>query len=156
MNPDSSFLRHPSNTREKTFMTPTRLGCFLAALTLCGLAVGCGDTPGRENVTIEPNQPLEEIGKLVEQYTAAKKRPPAKVQDLTPYEPGFPVGMHALSQGQCVLIYGASLVKTPEAAKSVLAYDKDAATEGGYVLMQDGTVKKMTADEFKNAPQAKK
>jgi hypothetical protein len=33
-------------------------------------------------------------------------------------------------------------------ARTVLAYDKDAAEKGGAVLMADGTVKTMTAPEF--------
>ena len=36
-----------------------------------------------------------------------------------------------------------------------LAHEADVAAKGGYVLMQDGTVKKMTAAEFQSAPKAK-
>jgi hypothetical protein len=38
----------------------------------------------------------------------------------------------------------------------VLAYETEVPEKGGAVLMQDGTVKTMTADEFKSAPKAGK
>jgi hypothetical protein len=38
----------------------------------------------------------------------------------------------------------------------VVAYEKKVPTEGGHVLLQDGTVKQMTAAEFQSAPKAKK
>ena len=34
---------------------------------------------------------------------------------------------------------------------TVLAHDKDAATQGGFVLLRDGTVKRMSAAEFQAA-----
>ena len=34
----------------------------------------------------------------------------------------------------------------------MLAYHKDVPEKGGEVLMQDGTAKKMTAEEFQAAP----
>jgi hypothetical protein len=42
----------------------------------------------------------------------------------------------------------------PAGGETVLAYEKKAPSEGGWVLMQDGTVKQITADEFKAAPKA--
>ena len=42
------------------------------------------------------------------------------------------------------------------ARNTVLAYEKDVPTKGGYVLMGDATVKNMTADDFKKAIVAKK
>jgi hypothetical protein len=59
----------------------------------------------------------------------------------------------AIRTGDVVYIWGAGYA---DGAKQVVAYEKKAPTEGGYVLLQDGTVKKMTADEFKSAPQARK
>ena len=51
-----------------------------------------------------------------------------------------------------MLVYwGAGLSDGPDAASTVLAYQKDVPEKGGEVLMQDGTPKKMTADEFKAA-----
>jgi hypothetical protein len=37
-----------------------------------------------------------------------------------------------------------------------LAYEKATPTDGGYVLLSAGTVKKMTAAEFDTAPKAGK
>jgi hypothetical protein len=38
----------------------------------------------------------------------------------------------------------------------VVAYQKGVPTDGGFVLLSAGTVKKMTADEFSTAPKAGK
>ena len=40
--------------------------------------------------------------------------------------------------------------------EAVVAYEKDAPTNGGYVLLSAGSVKKMTASEFAAAPKAGK
>ena len=40
------------------------------------------------------------------------------------------------------------------APKGVVAYEKKVPDEGGYVLLQNGNVVKMTVAEFKSAPKA--
>ena len=40
-------------------------------------------------------------------------------------------------------------------SNTVLAYEKDVPTKGGAALMGDGSVKKLSADEFKKAILAK-
>ncbi len=49
------------------------------------------------------------------------------------------------------MYWGVGLSDSAEAASTVLAYQKDVPEQGGEVLMQNGTAKKMTADEFKAA-----
>jgi hypothetical protein len=112
---------------------------------------GCGGD--HATVVIEPYEPLQDIARMVDRCVNTKKKPPARLQDLSPYEPEGPIGHRALIKGACVLIYGVGI--SPQAGDKVLAYDKDAPTQGGYVLMQDGTVKKMTAVEFQSATMAK-
>ena len=40
--------------------------------------------------------------------------------------------------------------------EAVVAYEKNAPTQGGYVLLSAGTVKKVSAAEFASAPKAGK
>ncbi|AMV36268.1 hypothetical protein [Planctomyces sp. SH-PL62] len=59
-----------------------------------------------------------------------------------------------------MVIYGAPLPDTKEEGggspnEEILAYGKDVPTKGGAVLLLNRTVRRMTADEFKAAPQAK-
>lgn len=56
---------------------------------------------------------------------------------------------------------GATLPDTKEepgqsTAPEILAYGKEVPESGGYVLLLDRTVKKMTAEEFRAAPKAGK
>jgi hypothetical protein len=66
-----------------------------------------------------------------------------------------------LKQGEIVVQWGAKLPDTGEepgkvSAPEILAYQKIAPEQGGYVLLLDRTIKKMTADQFKVAPKAGK
>jgi hypothetical protein len=105
---------------------------------------------------------LGDVGELYRVYSASKKKPPEKFADFQGMDAMSPTGYNALSKGEVVLRYGASL---PDAelegfAKSgsdeVLAYQKQVPTSGGKVLMLDRSIKEMTAEEFKSAKKAGK
>jgi hypothetical protein len=61
------------------------------------------------------------------------------------------VGFQALQSGQYVAVWGV----TADDSRTVLAYQKDATKQGGAVLMADGSVKNMSADELQAALKAK-
>ena len=134
-----------------------------AALGLTGMlglaTVGCGN----------PNQPtpddpeaginLREVGQMYRTYQLAKSKPPTSQKEALSVPSDSGMGSIAVENGDVVVNWGAKLpdlnegpsdVDTPE----VLAYEKQVPTEGGYVLMLNRQIKKMTADEFKAAPQA--
>jgi hypothetical protein len=123
-------------------------------LPLFALA-GCGKTEtGPPPVTAQ--QALTEVGGMYKEYTKDHKRPPQKLSDFDhPYEAAAIDGYAALRDGTCVMLWGGSLPGA-SAAATVLAYEKDVPTAGGQVLFQDGTVRGVTADEFKAAPKAGK
>ena len=56
-------------------------------------------------------------------------------------------------------IYGVPLRDIPDppgTSKTIIAYEKDVPTKGGYVVMANGmTLRQMTAAEFQSAPKAK-
>jgi hypothetical protein len=121
---------------------------------LVGL-VGCGaDTPPTNPADQGPTAKgaLEDLANLLKATAEEKKRPPAKTTDLEPYEGAFLSATLGIHQKRIVYIWGASL----SGGSSVVAYDANAESAGGYVLLQDGTVKEMTAAEFKAAPKAGK
>lgn len=131
------------------------LASFAAAVL--GLA-GCGggrppasDGPGG---TPTGKEGLTNLYHLLKGFEDQKKAPPARIADVEKVEPLYPGAYIALVQKTIVYSWGAPL--NAANGGTVLAHEKDVPTAGGWVLMQDGTVKKMTADEFKAAKMATK
>ena len=61
----------------------------------------------------------------------------------------------ALKDGRYVVIWNTSpALMTDGPSKTILAYEKDAPTMGGVVLLGDGATKYMTQQEFQAAPKA--
>jgi hypothetical protein len=117
---------------------------FLAVVAL--VAAGCGGTPP----PVSPQEgALKQIHEIYEHFIKSQEKPPAQLSDLTQrrYEGIYPGAVQALQRGKYVVVWG---VMSKDAG-TVLAYAKDAPTQGGAVLMADGTVKEMTVDEFKAA-----
>lgn len=134
----------------------------VAVPTLIGFAMfaGCDQLQGSkkdEKVLVGDSmeeKALEEVGTLYRAYLDEAKRPPRKVGDFAKDGPGYPFGYDWLVRGDLVAVWGTNLDEA--AADAVLAYEKKAPEQGGFVLMQDGkTIKKMSAEEFKAAPKAK-
>lgn len=126
--------------------------CFVLPLFV---AAGCA---GKSNTMI-PSASMEdkltEIGRMYKDYSKDHKHPPRTLSDLDQavYEAANTSGFAALRDGECVMLWGG---KPPgvDAAKTVLAYEKSVPESGGLVLFQDGSVRPMTAAEFKSAPKA--
>jgi hypothetical protein len=72
--------------------------------------------------------------------------------DLDAVEPYLPTAGGKVRNGELVYVWGAGLAP---GGTLVIAYEKKAETEGGWVLLQDGTVKKISAGEFQSAAKAK-
>jgi len=100
---------------------------------------------------------LRELGDIYA-YTATKgksKRAPRNVKELDIKGHTRPNAAAMLKSGDLIVQWGAPILPEGEAT-AVLAFVKRVPEEGGYVLLQDAkTIKKMTADEFKTAEQAK-
>ena len=54
-----------------------------------------------------------------------------------------------------MVIWGVK-VRDGASGSNVVAYEKDTATKGGVVLLENGELKKLSAEEFQAAPKAKK
>jgi hypothetical protein len=134
-------------------MPRTHPWSLLLVLAVLLPAAGCGR---RQEQTLSNEGIVREVGDLYRMHWEQKKRAPIKAEDLRDYEPGGPTGFSALTSGTVVVLWGAKMSKTPEAANTVLGYEKDVPTKGGAVVMLDGSTKTMTADEFNAAPKAKK
>jgi hypothetical protein len=129
---------------------------FLVLAAGLGLLAGCTSGPRKE---VPPEYDLlQEVNDLLRAAGGALGRPPAKLADLGRYQSMFPRAYEAVQSGDVVVLWGAAQKGEGEAGQGevVVAYEKAAPTDGGYVLLSAGTVKKMTAAEFNSAPKAGK
>jgi hypothetical protein len=127
---------------------------LLVLAGLCG-ASGCGSKP--EAVPATAENELQEIYRICRGggKGGSLAVPKSLNQVLSgKFQNVYGLGVPALEDGHCVLIWGADPAKTPDQAGTVLGYEKETPSQGGYVLMMDGTVKKMTAEEFQAARKA--
>jgi hypothetical protein len=101
---------------------------------------------------------LRAIGDAYRKQQGAGPTRPARLDDLAPYLREAPAALEALKSGDVVFLYGASLrdVVEGDASATVIAYEKDAPTRGGWVVMADGlTVQEMTPEQFRKAALAR-
>ena len=101
---------------------------------------------------------LHEVGQLLALYSGETGRGAGKAADLAKFEAVGPVGYRAVQAGEVVVVWGAKMPgegDAPAAPADVIAYEKDAGSAGGWVLLQNATVRQMTAAEFQAAPRAK-
>lgn len=114
---------------------------------------GCGDNAVQSVTADEASKRmLEDYGNFLKQLKADGTKTPASKNEFLPLEPMAPVSGPGILSGTLIVVWG----QTIGTGKDVIAYEKAVESSGGHVLLQDGTVKKMTADEFKAAPKAGK
>ncbi|MGL6077079.1 MAG: hypothetical protein ACRC8S_23220 [Fimbriiglobus sp.] len=127
---------------------------LLASVALFSVALfltGCSDS--KPNATpVTTSDMLSDLSELLKEYAKTSKGAPKKLSDLQALEPNFPAAYHALTNNKCVYMWGNEI----STGQNIIAYETEVPTAGGSVLLQDGTVKKMTPDEFKSAPKAAK
>lgn len=137
-------------------------GVVLLAAALC-LALGCGKqkeklTPrsfsGPKKEKKEEKDPkfeeLKDLGVALIDYAIKHKKGAAGTEDLAPLLKGNPKLLDRLRSGDIVVVWGVSPAELgKEPSGYVVAYEKQTPTKGGYVLLGDAYVKKVTAAEFK-------
>ena len=126
-----------------------RAGLAAVAVLAAMLPAGCGPSisgpkPGEETSIIQ-------IWQVYRSYRKANKTPPKGPADLQAMQRGFPAALESIRSKEVLVFWGVGLEDGPEAASTVLAYQKDVPEKGGGVLMQDGSSRTMTAEEFRAA-----
>jgi hypothetical protein len=137
-------------------MKSTIVRCALLAFALLALLAGgaTAQNPVQDKKTAND---LKQIVISYHLYYDANTKAPQKAEDLAPFFENDKRLLELLKSGQIVFIYGVGILEmTDGTSNTVIAYEKDAPTKGGTVAYGDGSVKKLTADEFKKAILAKK
>src|SRR5262249_51008013 len=151
--PISVYLFRPRGPW-RLFMSPlmkTTLGLCLMAFP--ALVMGCGKASEDPEVSRRKN----DLVQIYEMYSVTAKntqKPPKQLSDLNrkAMEPLYPEGMRGLQSGQYIVVWG---TPTSKDSQAVLAYEKDAPQNGGMVLLGDGSMKHMAADQLNAALKAK-
>jgi len=131
-----------------------RLAALALSVTLTCAVFGCGKPEVQVAPPPDATAALEQLGQFYKYLAYERQRPPAKAADLTAYPPeSIPDAWPLIQSGDIVIIWGSGY---SAASKQIVAYEKKVPTEGGNVLLQNGTVKAVTADEFRAAPKAGK
>lgn len=121
---------------------------------------GCNSAAPPPSQTVVESLKLRELGELYRTYVLAKKKAPKTMAELREYEAGYPMAIAALREGEIEVYWGGDLVnaeaiqpgETP--SDKVLAFESRVPKEGGYVMMANREVKKMTPEEFQAASKA--
>lgn len=126
-----------------------------AVLALSLFAFGCGGGVDSSGIATGPTEEatLQDLSVLLKSLAEQKKKPPTKLAELDAYEAIYMAAYKGVESKSVVYLWGNGVVA---GGKAVIAYDAKVEASGGYVLLEDGTVKKMTAAEFAAAPKAAK
>lgn len=125
-------------------------------LAMAGV-IGCGDGSTNPQGARGPShkEALLDLAELLKGLSKERGKPPATLAQLERYEPPHPGAVHGVRHKEVEYLWGAGIATGGAASTTVVAYETKAPAEGGWVLLQDGSVKEMSADEFKAAPKAK-
>jgi hypothetical protein len=133
-----------------------RLGLLAKVCCCLGVmvVVGCGGAETTTTSTAPSGKDgLADLAEMLKQIAKDKKRPPANITEAAAYDPLYPSAYSELVGKKIVYMWGTGI---DTGQTNVIAYEAKADTDGGWVLLQDGQLKQMSADEFKSAPKAKK
>ncbi|WP_145033953.1 hypothetical protein [Caulifigura coniformis] len=116
------------------------------------LAWGCSSDRSGDGPSVQATTELQEVGDLLR--IGGARRPPAKLTDLSAGRSAHPQSYEMVQSGKIVVVWGIPMasegdIESGTAPKAVIAYEKETPTAGGRVLLQNGAVEEMTADQFK-------
>jgi hypothetical protein len=114
-------------------------------VVLVALAAGCGRTDANGD---PQTRELERIYEIYQLHVKNHQRPPAELSDLKQYERIHPSILRLLQEGKYIVVWNVN----DKNSGTVLAYEKDAPTNGGWAVMANGTVKRLNADAFQSVP----
>ena len=90
---------------------------------------------------------LRALATAYHDYIFKHNKPPTTAADLTPFASGDLIGK--VQSGAYMLHMNVDVFKTPAGAtNTVLGYERNVPTEGGVVVMADGSTPYLTREEF--------
>lgn len=136
--------------------TTQRIGATLAALAVLASILACGAFSGAAANQRVAND-LKQLAIAYHNFHDSNRRGPESAAEWEKMagSPDDKALIAAVAAGEYVFYWNVKITSlTAGATNTVLGYEKKVPTSGGLVLMADGTVKEMTAQEFASAPKA--
>jgi hypothetical protein len=135
-------------------MTLTYRVLSFALLFALAAAAGCGRSGGGGGGGDAKAATLQDVADLLRASTQPNGQGPGKLADLGRAQEVYPRGYEAIKSGEVVVNWGVGMKGEGEMGKGgdVVAYEKDAPTAGGYVLLSGGEIKHMSAADYAAAP----
>src|SRR5262245_4086406 len=125
-----------------------------SAFCLAALLVLAGTSRAQERVT---GNDLKQLGLAYHAFHDANNKGPANAEELAPFFENSKKLLDHLKSKRIEFFYNVRITDMTEGtANTILAYEKELPSKGGFALYGDGTVRKLSADEFKKATLAKK
>lgn len=126
------------------------VSCMSLALTAVS---GCGGSTDRDSAPVPMPRMVEDFRDLLADHQKqSKDKAPSDLGDVSQEVlNNHDTALWLLNNKKIVYVWGAPL---KPGGQAVIAYVTEAPQSGGEVLIEDGTVKAMTAAEFAAAPKA--
>ena len=118
------------------------------------MTCGCSSELGKSvnPVEAEGTSSLRDLGEMLR----LAGKPVAKLADLADVKNQFDDTFRLLEKGEIVVVWGAQMPgEGSPGTTDIVGYLKKVPTEGGLVLLLNGTIKQMSASEFGSAKKAK-
>jgi len=126
----------------------------LCCLTTVIFLIGCSSEPPPPSMP-SAEEGLKEMAKVYQYIEYSKFPLPQKAEDFRDYWDSMQGSFDRVQQGEFIVAWGVGRSTVAGPGSQILAYEKKAPIDGGWVLLRNGTVKQMTAAEFTAAPKAK-
>jgi hypothetical protein len=117
-------------------------------LILVACFTGCGASTGTvQDVSKEAGEGIVQLRDLL----VDSGKPLQKQAEMAEFAGRYPVAVDEVSRGSLAVVWGTGIQEGSSGSAAIIAYQKDAETQGGWVIRADAKIEKLSADEFKNA-----
>jgi len=131
-----------------------RLICYCAVVLL--FAAGCSSTSTQGTANTSAEEDFRELAGVYEYIAAMKESPPPSLDELRlNHSEPLQMVIPRIESGDYVIFWGVGRSTSGSDAEAVLAYEKNAAQSGGVVLLRNGTVKRVSSQEFASMRKAR-